>query len=267
MNFIKHISQLLLKVMLISGLFAGHSAIADDHTTAGSETRNAMWVHQCSLNEGKSLSDVDKALAGWRKWKEEVDWNGFTFQLTPAYFNLPGDLDLIWINNASFEHYGETMTNWNDSGVAAQRAIDKVVSCKVELYSSWVKYFPEMAEGAQGDGPKMVDFQTCTPIAPVPALIQKHAEYVEAMKAGNSRVVWGMYAPISGVSSVNIIGNPAGTVGHMEWFPNMEVYAATHGNRVNNAELRQNLQEYYSEYMNCESRVSFNVEMLHSPQQ
>ena len=159
------------------------------------------------------------------------------------------------------------MTNWNDSGVAAQRAIDKVVSCKVELYSSWVKYFPEMAEGAQGDGPKMVDFQTCTPIAPVPALIQKHAEYVEAMKAGNSRVVWGMYAPISGVSSVNIIGNPAGTVGHMEWFPNMEVYAATHGNRVNNAELRQNLQEYYSEYMNCESRVSFNVEMLHSPRQ
>ena len=267
MNFIKHISQLLIKVMLISGLFAGHSAIADDHATAGSETRNAMWVHQCSLNEGKSLSDVDKALAGWRKWKEEVDWNGFTFQLTPAYFNLPGDLDLIWINNASFEHYGETMTNWNDSGVAAQRAIDKVVSCKVELYSSWVKYFPEMAEGAQGDGPKMVDFQTCTPIAPVPALIQKHAEYVEAMKAAKSRVVWGMYAPISGVSSVNIIGNPAGTVGHMEWFPNMEVYASTHGNRVNNAELRQNLQEYYSEYMNCESRVSFNVEMLHSPQQ
>ena len=53
----------------------------------------------------------------------------------------------------------------------------------------------------------------------------------------------------------------------MEWFPSMEVYAATHGNRVNNAELRQNLQEYYSEYMNCESRVSFNVEMLHSPQQ
>ena len=119
----------------------------------------------------------------------------------------------------------------------------------------------------------MVDFQTCTPIAPVPALIQKHAEYVEAMKAANSRVVWGMYAPISGVSSVNIIGNPAGTVGHVfalnfnVWFPNMEVYASTHGNRVNNAELRQNLQEYYSEYMNCESRVSFNVEMLHSPQQ
>ena len=74
MNFIKHISQLLLKVMLISGLFAGHSAIADDHAAAGSEPRGAMWVHQCSLNEGKSLSDVDKALAGWRKWKEEVDF-------------------------------------------------------------------------------------------------------------------------------------------------------------------------------------------------
>ena len=62
-----------------------------------------MWVHQCTLNEGKTLSDVDKALSGWRKWKEEVNWNGYTFQLTPAYFNLPGDLDLIWINNASFD--------------------------------------------------------------------------------------------------------------------------------------------------------------------
>ena len=60
----------------------------------------------------------------------------------------------------------------------------------------------------------MVDFQTCTPIAPVPALIQK-PRICGSMKAANSRVVWGMYAPISGVSSVNIIGNPAGTVGHM----------------------------------------------------
>ena len=267
MNSMKNISRLLLKVILLSGLFAGQSAIADNHAAAGSEQRNAMWVHQCTLNEGKSLSDVDKALAGWRKWKEDVDWNGYTFQLTPAYFNLPGDLDLIWINNASFEHYGETMTNWNDSGVAAQRAIDKVVSCKVELYSSWVKYFPEMAATGTGGGPKIVDVETCTPIAPVSALIEKHSVYVDMMRARNSRVVWTMFAPISGVSSVNMMGNPAGTIGHMEWYPSMEVYAANHGRRVNNAESRQDLQEYYSEYANCESKVSFNVEMLHSPQQ
>ena len=37
MNFMKNISQLLLKVMLLSGLFAGQSAIADDHIPAGSE--------------------------------------------------------------------------------------------------------------------------------------------------------------------------------------------------------------------------------------
>ena len=43
-----------------------------------------------------------------------------------------------------------------------------------------------------------------------------------------------------------------------------------HGSEIrtpNNAESRQDLQEYYSEYANCESKVSFNVEMLHSPQQ
>ena len=60
--------------------------------------------------------------------------------------------------------------------------------------------------------------------------------------------------------------NPPG-IEHMKWFPSMEVYASTHTNRVNNAQLRQDLQEYYSEYASCESRVSFNVQMLHAPQQ
>ena len=269
MNFIKQRFGFLeaVKLAIVGGILFGQGAIADDHIAPGSEPRSAMWVHQCTLNEGKTLSDVDKALSGWRKWKEEVNWNGYTFQLTPAYFNLPGDLDLIWINNASFEHYGETMTNWNDSGVAAQRAIDRVVSCKMELYSSWVKYFPEMDAGEIGDGPKIVDVQTCNPVAPVSALIDKHGSYVEAMKTADSEVAWAMFAPISGVSSVNVVGNPAGSIGHMEWYPSMEIYASTHGNRVNNAQLRQDLQEYYSEYASCESRVSFNVQMLHAPQQ
>jgi hypothetical protein len=224
-----------------------------------------MRVHQCTLNDGKTLSDVDKALASWRKWEEEVNWNGYTFQLTPAYFNLPGDLDLIWINTAPFPHYGETMTNWNELGVAAQKAIDRAVSCKVELYSNWVKYFPSAARVASGTGPKIVDVQTCSPVAPVSAIMKKHAEYAEMMEGANSSTVWTMFAPISGVSSINTMGNPAGSVGHMEWYPSMEAYAASHGRRVNDADTREDLQEYYSEYMNCESRVTFNVEMLHAP--
>ena len=65
-----------MKTLILGLLMLGASAtaLADDHGGGGDVV--AMQVHYCTLNDGKDMADVDKALGPWRKWKEHP---GFMF--------------------------------------------------------------------------------------------------------------------------------------------------------------------------------------------
>ena len=62
-----------IKVAALCGLLVGSiNVFADDHASASNPVA-AMQLHVCSLNDGKDMTDVNKALAPWRKWKEDTD--------------------------------------------------------------------------------------------------------------------------------------------------------------------------------------------------
>ena len=56
-----------MKTFILGLLMLGASttALADDHGGGGDVV--AMQVHYCTLNDGKDMADVDKALGLWRE--------------------------------------------------------------------------------------------------------------------------------------------------------------------------------------------------------
>ena len=55
-----------MKTFILGFLMLGASttALADDHGGGGDVV--AMQLHYCTLNDGKDMADVDKALGPWR---------------------------------------------------------------------------------------------------------------------------------------------------------------------------------------------------------
>ena len=128
-----------MKTFILGLLMLGASttALADDHGGGGDVV--AMQVHYCTLNDGKDMADVDKALGPWREWKDQTSYNGWTAELTPQ-FDIRDDYDFYWLNFMPFGDMAGVLDNFATTGTAAQKAIDSVSSCKVALFGSRLKF-------------------------------------------------------------------------------------------------------------------------------
>ena len=87
---------------------------ADNHDNPENPTV-AMQAHYCTLNSGKDMADVDQALAPWRRWKEETNWNGWTAEVTPQFDIVDGP-DFYWLNFAPFDYTGDVLEEFAVSG-------------------------------------------------------------------------------------------------------------------------------------------------------
>ena len=175
----------------ILGLFmlgASSTTVADDH---GGGDVVAMQVHYCTLNDGKDMADVDKALAPWRKWKEQVGYNGWTAELTPQ-FDIRDDYDFYWLNFMPFGDMAQVLDNFAATGTAAQKAIDSVSRCKVALFGSRLK-FPIVDE-SNLQQTSVVSIESCNRKDGVDmdTLRGRHDEFVAASAAANADYIFGM---------------------------------------------------------------------------
>ena len=121
-------------------LGASATALADDHGGGGDVV--AMQVHYCTLNDGKDMADVDKALGPWRKWKEQTNYNGWTAELTPQ-FDIRDDYDFYWLNFMPFGDMAGVLDNFAATGTAAQK-VSTVFQAVRSLFSAAASSFPSL---------------------------------------------------------------------------------------------------------------------------
>ena len=252
-----------MKTFILGLLMLGASttALADDHGGGGDVV--AMQVHYCTLNDGKDMADVDKALGPWREWKEQTSYNGWTAELTPQ-FDIRDDYDFYWLNFMPFGDMAGVLDNFATTGTAAQKAIDSVSSCKVALFGSRLK-FPVVDE-SNLQQTSVVSIESCNRKDGVDmdTLRGRHDEFVAASAATNADYIWNVVWPMAGVPSIAGNGADRFDFANMFWFPSLTSQMAILDNEVN-GELRMLRKTYLQSFADCHDRNMFNVKILNVP--
>ena len=239
------------------------AALADGHGEGNNKTV-AMQVHYCSLNNGKDMADVDKALAPWRKWKEQNDYNGWTAELTPQY-DIRDGYDFYWLNFLPFTEMAGVLETYAASGGAAQRAIDGVASCKLGLFGSRLK-FPQVDESTL-NSTSFVSIDSCNRKDGVDmeTLLAQHDEFVGTSQTANADYIWNVVWPMAGVPSVSpMTGVQRMDYANMFWFPSLTSQMAAFESEVN-GELRMERKTYLQSFADCYERSTFAVKILNTP--
>lgn len=252
-----------IKVAALCGLLVGSiNVFADDHASASNPVA-AMQLHVCSLNDGKDMTDVNKALAPWRKWKEETQYNGWTAQLTPQ-FDIRDGADFYWLNFAPFDYMAEVLSNYAETGAAVQRSVDSVASCKTALYASKLK-FPAVEE-SNLNSTSVVSVESCNRKegVEISTITARHALFSEASAASGADYIWNIVWPLAGIPAVSPTGVERADFAHMFWFPDLASQMAAYDSEVN-GEIGPMRRDYLQAYADCTDRNTFNVSILNKP--
>ena len=239
------------------------TATSADHHAPGSGGVAAMQAHYCTLNAGKDMEDVDRALNGWRKWAEENSFNGWTAELTPQ-FDVSDGYDFYWLNFVPFNEMAGVLGTWAESGGSAQSAIDQVASCKVALYGSRLKY--SVVDESDLQATKVVNVESCNlrdnvDMAP---LLDRHQDFVELNETGNADYIWNIVWPMVGVPETFANGEERTDFAHMVWYPSLESQMAALDGEANGT-LRSELRNYRQAFADCTGRTSYGVRIPHTP--
>mgnify|MGYP001164273355 CR=1 FL=1 len=252
-----------MKTFILGLLMLGASAtaLADDHGGGGDVV--AMQAYYCTLNDGKDMADVDKALGPWRKWKEQTNYNGWTAELTPQ-FDIRNDYDFYWLNFLPFGDMAAVLDSWATEGAAAQRAIDSVSTCKAALYGSRLK-FP-MVDESDLQQTSVVNIDSCTRKDGVDmdTLMARHAEFVASSEAAEANYIWNVVWPMAGVPSIMPNGAERIDFANMFWFPNLASQMAALDSEAN-GEFRMLRKTYLQSFADCDDRNTFAVKILNVP--
>ena len=252
-------TRVLTAVLCIS---LSAASAADNHASASGGVV-AMQAHFCTLNLGKDMKDVDRALAGWREWAEENSYNGWTAELTPQ-FDISGGYDFYWLNFLPFNEMAGVLASWAESGASAQRAMDQVVSCNAGLYGSRLKY--PVVDESDLQETKVVNIESCNlrDNVGMATLLDRHQDFIELNEAANADYIWNIVYPMVGVPETFANGTERTDFAHMVWYPSLESQMAALDGEANGA-LRSELRNYRQAFADCTGRNSYGVRILHTP--
>jgi hypothetical protein len=237
-------------------------ASADGHSKAGNGVV-AMQAHYCVLNAGKDMSDVSKALAPWRKWKEQNKYNAWTIELTPQ-FDISEGYDFYWLNFLPFTQMATVLESFAATGTNAQKAIDAVATCKVALYASKLKY--PMVDESNLAETSVMNVESCNRRDGVDmqTLMARHDEFVTSSEASNADYLWNVVWPLAGVPQEAANGEVRTDYANMLWFPSLASQMATFDSEVN-GELQALRRTYLQSFAECGDRNTYNVKVLNKP--
>jgi len=255
----------MLKVMAGILLASITSLVAADGHGEATNRAVAMQVHYCTLNAGKDMADVDKALGAWRKWKEQHSYNGWTAELTPQYDTREGYYDFYWLNFMPFTEMAGVLEEWASSGAASQRAIEGVAECKVGLFGSRLK-FPQIDESKlNSTSVVLIDYCHRKDGVDMETLLSQHDEFVSTSEAADADYIWNVVWPIAGIPSTSVTtGAQRMDFAHMFWFPTLASQMAAFESEVN-GDLRMERKTYLQSFADCKDRNTFNVNILNTP--
>lgn len=118
----------------------------------------AANIFLCTLNAGKSMTDVNAAEQMWLSKMEEGEHNGITFRLTPRYGNSP--FDVVWIDYLPIDQFAQSSEWWDDNGQELLAAFNEVTSCQTSLDTNYLDY---LNEPISEEGQAFFFWNWCTP--------------------------------------------------------------------------------------------------------
>ena len=178
----------------------------------------SVSLYLCTLNEGKTMADVNALQQGWVSTMEESGYNGLTFQLTPRF--VSGELDVIWLDYLPYDQLAESQEWFDDNAQDANAAFLEVVSCQASLNTNNLRYVnrgPNDALPEDGTGFFLVDW--CTPRDGVAgaAVEARRNEFVQGLSDAGARVAWSVMYPYFGMRAETRLGEFARMVAFPDW--------------------------------------------------
>ena len=251
--------SLIFAFCLIAG---SANTIADEHS-APTQPDVALSAYFCTLNDGRSMQDLDKAVAAYRALSYANNWNTWALMLTPR-FSLLNEPDFYWLNFGTFDYLAEVGQEYAEQGQAVQKAFDKVVTCKQALYGSRLKY-PLQDESTLAAN-TLVQVEWCDRKDGVSMdnMLARHSANAEAAEKNGENGVWNIIWPIAGVGPLNVLGEKQRDFAHMLWLPDMAAYMNLVDREVNGGDGygRRNYLESYAE---CDGRFVYDVTIQNQP--
>lgn len=212
---------------------------ADDHIDAANAI--AMEAATCSLNDGKTLKDLDDFFKVLRKWSKKNDYNTFIAVNTPLYVGGETDIPVLMLEFASYNELGDGWDKIGENGQDLLAALDDVVSCSRNLSH----YFPmHRSESMDSDDERVMVVNWCTRHKGVSwdQINEVHANWSFNENIGHA----GLIFPALGIRQ----GDFPGEFGHLRVYPDAAAMLAEQ-NKISNEEGWRQREEYFDTYADC----------------
>tara|TARA_B100000965_G_scaffold385341_1_gene386448 strand:+ start:758 stop:1570 length:813 start_codon:yes stop_codon:yes gene_type:complete len=228
---------------IVSLAFAS-SGFADNHSSSSEDTNQqalAVETSICTFNDGKDISDMNKAISSFKNWAAGTDYPSYLVMNTPLYVSSQTNADVVLQEFASFENMA---TAWNKVWAENPKFVGelgKAASCG----RSFSHYYPlHNNQSLEPDDDRIMVINWCTKNDGVSwdQMRAKHATF----NFSDDIIYWGLMFPSAGTRD----GDLPGRFAHFGVYNSIEAFMKAENTRANEGgwQLRA---DYYASYANC----------------
>ena len=228
---------------------------ADNHLEAAPAL--AMESAICTLNDGKTLEDLDGFFKVFKKWAEKNDYNTFIALNTPLYVGGNIDIPVLMLEFGSYNELGEGWDKIGENGQDLLASLDSVVTCSRNLSH----YFPmHRSESMDTDDDRVLVVNWCNRHEGVSwdEINEVHAGWSFNENIGHA----GLIFPALGVRQ----GDFPGEFGHLRVYPDASAMLAEQ-NRISNEEGWRQREEYFDTYADCAGGNAYLQRVMIRPEE
>ena len=123
-----------MKKFICSLLVGGLLSFAPMFSIA--QSQSAMEAYLCTLNDGKSMSDLMEVVEDWNDWSDDKGITSYTAWVLNPIFMSNADLNrqALWMGVApSFKELTATIGTWYSSGGDLLQDFNKVWTCNTHM--------------------------------------------------------------------------------------------------------------------------------------
>ena len=212
---------------------------ADDHGEATDAL--AMESSICTLNDGKTIEDLDSFFKVFKKWAKKNDYNTFLTVNTPLYVGGKIDIPVLMLEFGSYQELGEGWDKIGENGQELLASLDDVVTCSRNLSH----YFPmHSSESMDSDDERVLVVNWCSRHEGVSwdKINEVHAGWSFNENIGHA----GLIFPALGVRH----GDFPGEFGHLRVYPDAAAMLDEQ-NKISNEEGWRQREKYFDTSANC----------------
>jgi len=228
---------------------------ADNHAEAANAI--AMEAAICSLNEGKTLEDLDGVFKVLKKWAKKYDYNTFIALNTPLYVGGKNNIPVLMLEFASYKELGEGWDKIGEKGQDLLASFDSVVTCSRNLSH----YFPmHSSESMASDDDRVLVVNWCSRHEGVSwdQINKVHASWSFNENIGHA----GLIFPALGVRQ----GDFPGEFGHLRVYPDAAAMLAEQS-KISNEEGWREGEEYVDTYADCAGGNAYLQRVMVRPEE